>query len=93
MHSTWDEWSAAVLALRAHSDRFRGLRLALGRYGDPYAPNLSALITDTLDLAERGNFVRAAAAAAEQEDAAGYFMRSAAHEALASGDLGTNACV
>ena len=39
-----------------------------------------------------GFFVRAATAAAEQDDAVHYFMRSAAHEAIASGDL-TLACV
>ena len=76
----------AARVLRAYSARFRGLRLALGRYGEPYAPNLVALDTAALTH-EPGYLVRAAATAEEQEDVAAYFMRSAAHETVASGDL------
>jgi hypothetical protein len=58
----------------------------------PYAPDPAPFHAVVLRARAPEDFVRAAAVAAEQEDAAEYFLRSAAHESMASGNF-TLACV
>ncbi len=47
MHPSRDEMDEAARYLEAHSARFPGLQLALGRYGEPFNPLLVALDTRT----------------------------------------------
>ncbi len=92
MHPDLDDISDAARVLVAHSERFRALHLALCRFGLPYTRHPAALDTSALSARDPAHFVRAATMAAEREDAAEYFLRSAAHESMASGDF-TIACV